>query len=74
MGLVEAAADFAIQTLAEGGDFVSKVFAGGTDTELLAMLKANFETVKHGKPPSSRKGSVELFVVARGRKAQSPGG
>jgi 23S rRNA (uridine2552-2'-O)-methyltransferase len=70
MGLVEAAADFAIQTLAPGGAFVSKVFAGGTDTELLAILKRNFATVKHAKPPASRKGSVEWFVVAQGFKGR----
>ncbi|MDE2619387.1 MAG: RlmE family RNA methyltransferase, partial [Sphingomonadales bacterium] len=31
MGLVETAVDFAINTLAPGGAFVAKVFAGGTD-------------------------------------------
>lgn len=69
MGLVEAAADFAVQVLQPGGDFVAKVFAGGTDPELLAILKANFATVKHAKPPASRKGSVEWYVVAQGKKA-----
>ena len=44
MGLVETAADFAIQTLAPGGTFVAKVLAGGTDTELLALLKRHFTT------------------------------
>jgi len=71
MGLVEAAADFAMQVLKPGGTFVSKVFAGGTDTALLSQLKAAFKTVKHAKPPSSRKGSVEWFVVAQGFKGQS---
>ena len=70
MGLVEAAADFAIQTLVPGGSFVSKVFAGGTDTGLLAILKRHFKTVKHAKPPASRKGSVEWFVVAQGFKGR----
>ncbi len=70
MGLVEAAADFAIKTLRPGGAFVSKVFAGGTDNSLLAELKRNFTTVKHAKPPSSRKGSVEWFVVAQGFKGR----
>jgi 23S rRNA (uridine2552-2'-O)-methyltransferase len=69
MGLVEAAAHFAVEVLAPGGDFVSKVFAGGTDPALLALLKSSFATVKHAKPPASRKGSVEWYVVARGRKA-----
>ena len=68
MNLVEAAAYFAIDTLAPGGAFVSKVFAGGTDTELLTMLKRNFTTVKHAKPPASRKGSSEWYVIAQGFK------
>ncbi|MCW2363332.1 23S rRNA (uridine2552-2'-O)-methyltransferase [Sphingobium sp. B1D7B] len=70
MGLVEAAADFAMQTLRPGGAFVAKVFAGGTDDGLLRQLKAAFRTVKHAKPPSSRKGSVEWFVVAQGFKGR----
>lgn len=71
MGLVEAAAEFAMQTLKPGGAFVSKVFAGGTDDALLRQLKAGFKTVKHAKPPSSRKGSVEWFVVAQGFKGRA---
>ena len=68
MGLVEAAAHFAVETLAEGGAFVAKVLAGGTDSELLALLKQHFRTVKHAKPPASRKGSSEWYVVAQGFK------
>ncbi len=68
MGLVETAADFAIQTLAPGGAFVAKVLAGGTDPELLALLKRHFKTVKHAKPPASRKGSSEWYVIAQGFK------
>ena len=71
MGLVETAADFAIQTLAPGGQFLAKVLAGGTDAELLSLLKRNFKTVKHAKPPASRKGSSEWYVVAQGFKGGS---
>lgn len=70
MGLVEAAADFAIATLAPGGAFVAKVLAGGTDTELLALLKRHFSSVKHAKPPASRKDSSEWYVIAQGFKGQ----
>lgn len=69
MGLVEAAVDFAVNVLKPGGDFVAKVFAGGTDPALLSILKSNFTTVKHAKPPASRKGSVEWYVIAQGKKA-----
>ena len=68
MGLVETAADFAIQTLAPGGSFVAKVLAGGTDPQLLALLKKHFASVKHAKPPASRKDSSEWYVIAKGFK------
>ena len=70
MGLVEAGAQFAVETLAEGGAFVAKVLAGGTDAELLALLKRHFRTVKHAKPPASRKGSSEWYVIAQGFKGR----
>ncbi len=70
MGLVETALDFAVQTLAPGGDFVAKVFAGGADSGLVAEMKRNFAAVKHAKPPASRKGSVEWYVVAQGFKGR----
>ncbi|MFM5930915.1 MAG: RlmE family RNA methyltransferase [Novosphingobium sp.] len=70
MGLVEAAVDFAITTLAPGGAFVAKVFAGGTDGDLLAILKRNFTAVKHAKPPASRKDSSEWYVIAQGFKGR----
>ena len=70
MGLVEAGAWFAVETLEKGGAFVAKGFAGGTDAELLKQLKQNFKTVKHAKPPASRKGSSEWYVVAQGFKGR----
>ncbi|MCK9541681.1 MAG: RlmE family RNA methyltransferase [Novosphingobium sp.] len=70
MGLVETAADFAIAHLAPGGTFVAKVLAGGTDAQLLALLKRHFRTVKHAKPPASRKDSSEWYVIAQGFKGR----
>ena len=72
MGLVEAALDFAIHTLAPGGAFVAKVFAGGTDAALLTLLKRNFAKVAHAKPPASRKDSSEWYVIAQGFKGVPP--
>ncbi len=72
MGLVEAAASFAIENLAKGGTFIAKVLAGGTDAELLGLLKKHFRRVKHAKPPASRKGSSEWYVVAQGFKGAAP--
>lgn len=68
MALVEAAAWFAVEVLEKGGSFVAKGFAGGTDRELLDLLKKHFKSVKHAKPPASRKGSSEWYVVAQGFK------
>jgi 23S rRNA (uridine2552-2'-O)-methyltransferase len=68
MGLVEAAAWFAVENLEPGGAFIAKVFAGGTDAEILALLKKHFRTVKHAKPPASRKGSSDWYVIAQGFK------
>ncbi|KDA01313.1 RlmE family RNA methyltransferase [Hyphomonas oceanitis] len=66
VALVEMAAAFAVEHLAPGGSFCSKVFQGGTTKDVLDMLKANFKTVKHIKPPASRAGSPEIFVIAKG--------
>ncbi|MEE4200787.1 RlmE family RNA methyltransferase [Erythrobacter sp.] len=71
MALVEAGAWFAVDTLAKGGAFVAKVLAGGTDAELLKLLKQHFRSVKHAKPPASRKGSSEWYVVAQGFKGRN---
>ncbi len=64
--LCEVAADFAASVLKPGGHFVTKVFQGGAEGELLAALKRSFASVHHVKPPASRTGSVELYLVARG--------
>tara|TARA_B100000676_G_C18058165_1_gene835886 strand:- start:1236 stop:1955 length:720 start_codon:yes stop_codon:yes gene_type:complete len=64
--LAEAAAEIATQILAPGGIFVTKVFKGGTESRLLHELKLQFDRVKHAKPPSSRSGSAEEYVVAKG--------
>ena len=70
MALVETAAHFAFENLEPGGAFVSKVLAGGADSDLVKLLKQNFKAVKHVKPPASRKGSSEWYVVAQGFKGR----
>lgn len=64
VALVEAAADFAMQTLKPGGHFITKVFQGGAEKTLLDRLKNNFKVVKHAKPKASRAGSPEMYLVA----------
>ncbi len=68
LALLEAAFDFACEVLAPNGVFVGKVFKGGTEGELLTAMKQRFKSVRHAKPPASRKESAETYVVAVGFK------
>ncbi len=68
MALVEAGLEFAKEVLRNGGAFVAKVLAGGADAALVAEMKRHFTSVRHAKPPASRKGSSEWYVVAQGFK------
>jgi 23S rRNA (uridine2552-2'-O)-methyltransferase len=70
MALAEAAAHFAIDVLAPRGAFLCKVFQGGTERDLLDLLKQNFAVVRHVKPPASRSDSAELYVLATGFKGR----
>ena len=70
MALVETGLLFATEILRPGGAYVAKVLAGGADHGLVAELKRHFATVKHAKPPASRKGSSEWYVVAKGFKGR----
>jgi 23S rRNA (uridine2552-2'-O)-methyltransferase len=70
MALVEAGMEFATEVLRPGGAYVAKVLAGGADNNLVAALKRHFTTVKHGKPPASRKDSSEWYVIAQGFKGR----
>ena len=72
MALVEAGMLFATEVLRPGGAYVAKVLAGGADHNLVAELKRHFATVKHAKPPASRKGSSEWYVIAQGFKGEAP--
>ena len=72
MGLADLALHFAVEMLAPGGAFVAKVFQGGSEKSMLEQMKRHFTTVRHAKPPASRKGSSELYVVATGFKGAAP--
>jgi 23S rRNA (uridine2552-2'-O)-methyltransferase len=66
VALAEMALELAFEMLPPGGIFVAKLFQGGADKNLLEPMKKRFESVKHAKPPASRKESSELYVVATG--------
>ncbi len=72
IALVELAADFAVRVLAPGGTFIAKVFQGGTEHELLGVLKRHFATTIHAKPKASRADSAETYLLARGFKGEQP--
>ena len=73
VGLAELAIHFATEVLAPSGFFVAKVFQGGTEGDLLTMLKRDFKTVRHVKPDASRAGSAELYVLATGFRGAQRG-
>ncbi len=73
MGLAEEALDFALKVLAPGGAFLAKVFQGGSEKSLLAVLKRDFSVVRHIKPKASRAESPELYVLATGFRGQAAG-
>ncbi|MDD2794926.1 RlmE family RNA methyltransferase [Acidocella sp.] len=66
MALADTALAFAMQILEPGGAFVAKLFQGGAERDMLSTLKLRFKTVRHAKPPASRKDSKEMYVVAMG--------
>jgi 23S rRNA (uridine2552-2'-O)-methyltransferase len=66
MALADLALAFATDILVPGGAFVAKLFQGGAERDMLNRLKLRFRTVRHAKPPASRKDSKEMYVVATG--------
>ncbi len=71
IALLEMAYLFAVEVLAPGGSFVAKVFQGGAESEFLATMKRDFSSVRHAKPPASRKDSAEMYVVAKGFRGRT---
>jgi 23S rRNA (uridine2552-2'-O)-methyltransferase len=71
MALAEAAYAFAREVLAPGGAFVAKLFQGGSERDLLDLLKRDFASVRHAKPPASRAESAEIYLVALGFRGSS---
>jgi 23S rRNA (uridine2552-2'-O)-methyltransferase len=74
MGLIEAAADFAVQVLKPGGAFVAKAFQGGETAAVIGELKRNFSDVRSVKPKASRAESSEIYLVATGFKGRRSAG
>jgi 23S rRNA (uridine2552-2'-O)-methyltransferase len=65
MYLAELALDVCGELLAEGGDFVCKLFQGEGSDALIAAARGRFSRVRVTKPGASRAGSREVYLVAR---------
>ena len=63
--LNEQALTFACKVLKQGGNFAIKSFQGTDFPQLYAMTKEHFYSVKTCNTKSTRKGSTELYIVAK---------
>ncbi len=63
--LGENALQFAEQILKTGGNFVVKSFQGQDFNTLLYSVRDHFLSVRTFRPHSSRKGSTEIYIVAK---------
>ena len=56
------------QVMIKGGVFVTKIWKGSDEREIINILKKKFDEVSYFKPESSRKDSVEIFIIAKNFK------
>jgi len=63
--LGENALLFAVQILKPGGNFIVKSFQGQDFNTLLYRVREHFLSVRTFRPHSSRKGSTEIYIVAK---------
>ena len=56
------------QVMIKGGVFVTKIWKGSEEREIINILKKKFNEVSYFKPDSSRKDSVEIFIIAKNFK------
>jgi 23S rRNA (uridine2552-2'-O)-methyltransferase len=66
--LFERALEIAEAVSSPGGSFVGKLFQGPDMKRLVTRARSGWDQVHHVKPKGSRSDSIELYVVALGRK------
>lgn len=66
--LFERALDVAEALLVPGGNFVGKLFQGPEWNQILTRCRHLFEQVRTIKPESTRKESIEQYVVGQNKK------
>ena len=68
IGLNEGALYFACRMLKPGGNFIIKSFQGEMFQELLNEIRQNFYAVKVYRTKASRRGSTEVYIIAKNFK------
>jgi 23S rRNA (uridine2552-2'-O)-methyltransferase len=68
LALAETALEYAETALAQGGNFVVKVFQGGDTASLLKKIREIFAQGKSFKPEACRKESVETYYIGLRKK------
>ena len=53
------------KALITDGSFITKIWKGSEEKEIINQLKKKFKFVSYFKPDSSRKDSAEIFIVSR---------
>ena len=53
------------KVLITDGSFITKIWKGSEEKEIIYQLKKKFKFVSYFKPDSSRKDSAEIFIVSR---------
>ena len=53
------------KVLIHDGSFVTKIWKGSEEKEVIKKLKKKFKLVSYFKPDSSRKDSAEIFIIAK---------
>lgn len=70
--LVEVALDFARRVLVPGGKMLIKLFSR-VEPEARKRLREDFDKVTTWRPPSTRKGSSEIYAMAAGKRGAATG-
>ena len=71
MHLAELTLDFCAAHLKPGGDLLVKVFQGSGYMELRKAVANLFETLSVRKPAASRDKSAEVYLLGRGKRADT---
>ena len=68
LALVEVAADWAADLLQPKGRLLVKLFSG-LESDAVKLLSTRFASVSQYRPPSTRKGSSEIYALVAERRA-----